>query len=124
MDMHTHSRFSHDSQCLAEDMAKGQRLRGTCGFAVTDHCDIHRGYEKNVTEDIYGSVEEVKALKNKEENSGFQILTGVEVGEGIWFPEIVQELLGHSSLRSTEVYTHVTNDRLKKVYYDCFPRRD
>jgi len=38
--------------------------------------------------------------------------------------KIVQELLGHSSLRSTEVYTHVTNDRLKKVYYDCFPRRD
>lgn len=38
--------------------------------------------------------------------------------------KIVQELLGHSSLRATEIYTHITNDRLKKVYYDCFPRRD
>ena len=38
--------------------------------------------------------------------------------------KIVQELLGHSSLKSTEVYTHVTNDRIKKVYYDCFPRRE
>jgi len=38
--------------------------------------------------------------------------------------KVVQELLGHSSLGTTEVYTHVTNDRLKKVYYECFPRRD
>ena len=38
--------------------------------------------------------------------------------------KVVQELLGHSSLRTTEVYTHVTNERLKEVYYKCFPRRD
>lgn len=38
--------------------------------------------------------------------------------------KIVQELLGHSTLKTTEVYTHVTNDRLKEVYYRCFPRRD
>lgn len=38
--------------------------------------------------------------------------------------KVVQELLGHSSLKATEIYTHVTNEHLKKVYYDCFPRRD
>ena len=37
---------------------------------------------------------------------------------------VVQELLGHSSLKATEIYTHVTNEHLKKVYYECFPRRD
>ena len=34
----------------------------------------------------------------------------------------VQELLGHESLKATQVYTHVTNDRLKDVYLSSHPR--
>ena len=34
----------------------------------------------------------------------------------------VQKLLGHASLKATQVYTHVTTDRLKEVYYKSFPR--
>ena len=33
-----------------------------------------------------------------------------------------KELLGHESLRATQVYTHVTNDRLKDVYLKTHPR--
>ena len=34
----------------------------------------------------------------------------------------VQELLGHESLSATAIYTHVTTDRLKEVYYKSHPR--
>jgi integrase/recombinase XerD len=34
----------------------------------------------------------------------------------------VQELLGHASLATTQVYTRVTPDRLREVYLRAHPR--
>ena len=35
---------------------------------------------------------------------------------------VVQEVLGHENLKTTEVYTHVSNERLRSVYLSSHPR--
>lgn len=36
--------------------------------------------------------------------------------------KVIQELLGHSSLNATQVYTHVSVEAMKQEYIDAFPR--
>ena len=35
---------------------------------------------------------------------------------------IIQELLGHENLSTTEIYTHLSNEKLKSDYEEYYPR--
>jgi integrase/recombinase XerC len=37
---------------------------------------------------------------------------------------LIQELMGHESLNTTQIYTHVTQKAMKKQYLEHFPKRD
>lgn len=43
----------------------------------------------------------------------------LENGAGL---RIIQEFLGHENIGTTQIYTHLTNTKLKKDYMDFFPR--
>jgi integrase/recombinase XerD len=34
----------------------------------------------------------------------------------------LQEMLGHASIRTTQIYTHVEHSRLKAIHSRCHPR--
>ena len=36
---------------------------------------------------------------------------------------IIQELLGHEDISTTEIYTHITSDFLKEQYLKSMPRK-
>lgn len=78
VDCHTHSHYSHDSECEISSTAKAAEDKKIFGFAVTDHCDIEFSDGVDYLSPI------IKSAREAKEYGGF---AGVEIGGMLWYPE-------------------------------------
>lgn len=88
-DCHTHTHFSHDSECDPHDSLKAAKEKGIAGFAITDHCDIEYCKLQDVKTPIKRSADCAHEM-------GDGVLAGVEIGEGIWHKKDAEEVLAGS----------------------------
>lgn len=89
-DCHTHTCYSHDSDCDPKDSLRKAKECGLGGFAITDHCDIEFCEKSDVITAIKQSTDSARKI------DGFS-LAGVEIGEGIWQKEKTKEVLSNIS---------------------------
>ncbi len=88
-DCHTHTHFSHDSECDPYDSLKAAKENGIAGFAITDHCDIEFCGDRDVKNPIKKSAVCAHEM-------GDCVLAGVEIGEGIWHKKDAEEVVAGS----------------------------
>lgn len=85
-DCHTHTKFSHDSDCDPNDSFKSAKGKGLSAFAITDHCDI----EFYKRDDIKSPI--IESAKTTHSFSKF-VISGVEFGEALWHNEIANGII-------------------------------
>ncbi|MBR3870919.1 MAG: PHP domain-containing protein [Clostridia bacterium] len=90
-DMHTHSRYSHDSVCEIEDMLLAQREKGAAVFAVTDHFDCHSFERYDIYTPIQNAEQTVRQLNEKYGENPLT-LAGIEIGEASFYPEVYAKM--------------------------------
>ncbi len=90
-DLHTHSEYSHDSECSVYDMALAQKEKGASVFCVTDHFDFPKRCDDEYVERIKKSYSDARNTKVE----GVEILAGVELGRGNRCKDAVKKVLDY-----------------------------
>lgn len=88
---HSHTKFSHDSNCEPTDGFNSARGKGLAGYAITDHCDIESCEINDVKAPIIQSVKTARSL-------GEGVLAGVEMGEALWHNDVANDIIASADL--------------------------
>ena len=111
---------------LAALIADYRKARREAGFAHTDYFFIKKDGEPLYPQLVYRVVKQalsqVCTLEKKSPHVLRHTFASVMLNNGAGLNS-VKELLGHHSLASTEVYTHITFEELKQSYNQAFPKR-
>ena len=83
---------------------RGDKLSRQFIFKTIKNYAIKKGIKKNISPHTLRHTFATHLLKN-----------GADL-------RIIQELLGHENLATTQIYTHLSNDKLKSDYKEYYPR--
>lgn len=111
---------------LAALIADYRRMRSEAGLGSAEYFFIRKNGEPLYPQLVYRVVKQalsqVCTLEKKSPHVLRHTFASVMLNNGAGLNS-VKELLGHQSLASTEVYTHITFEELKQSYNQAFPKR-
>lgn len=102
----------------------GKRIQLLNG-KVNDYLFLNKNGEKITTRGVFKIIDNIikeTSIKTKVSPHTLRHTFATHLLDNGCDLRSVQEMLGHKSINSTEVYTHVTSERLKDVYFKSHPR--
>ncbi len=92
-DTHIHTYVSPDSKAQLDDILTGAVDAGVGVVVITDHCDLERVVDTDFFDRIDESFKITCEYQQRAASMGVELLTGIELGQGIYDPELTDRIL-------------------------------